>query len=844
MKHIIFTEAEQYQVAVLIKGSSFYKTSLESHYVSKLPNTTSVIALDLRYDTPKPSNKAMTEYCKELLPVLDDLKVTYLYIADTNYFKHLTKVAKVDGSLGYVLPCKVQGYTHFQCVLGVNYNQLIYNPEVQHKLDLSISTLNDALGDTYKPIGTDVIHSASYPDKDIASYLELLHKYPALTMDLETFSLRFHEAGIGSVGFAWDLHNGIAFEVDDLQTKQANQGKRYLVRKFLETYHGKLIFHNAAYDLKVLIYTLWMRHPLDQVGLLKGLETLCPKFECTKLITYLATNTTAGNKLGLKELAHSFAGNYAQSEIKDITRIPKAELLKYNLVDCLSTWFVYGKYYPKMVEDSQLQVYLERFKPAAKTLLQTELTGMPMSDKKIAEAKQTLVNKVSETLGLILSHPRVKESETLIQQGLMEKANAKLKTKQHTIERFADEKFNPNSGNQLQVLLYEVLGLPVLEVTATKQPATGGDVLTSLQNHCQEADKPLLKALVQYSEANKILTTFIPAFEAGFLKSDGVRYLHGSFNLGYVVSGRLSSSDPNLTNLPSKSEYGDAVKAAFVAPEGWVFAGADFASLEDMVSALTTKDKNKVKVYTDGYCGHCLRAAYYYRDELPHIDLNDPKSVNLLKKTHPEHRQNSKAPTFLLTYGGTYHGLVSKCGMTHENAKAIEANYHTMYAESDQYIQAKLKQASIDGYVTTAFGLRVRTPLLKQVVWDTDSVPREAEAEARTAGNALGQGYCALTNRATDALMERVWASKYRYDILPVCQIHDATYFIARNNPETVTWLNNNLIECMKWQELPELEHPVVKLGAELDLFIEGWHKPVTLKNNMSEEEVAKALTI
>lgn len=90
-----------------------------------------------------------------------------------------------------------------------------------------------------------------------------------------------------------------------------------------------------------------------------------------------------------------------------------------------------------------------------------------------------------------------------------------------------------------------------------------------------------------------------------------------------------------------------------MAPKGWLFAGADFNSLEDMISALTTKDTNKLKVYLDGFDGHSLRAAFYFKAELEAegicIDLNDPKSVNQLKVIEHPMRQESKAPTFLLT---------------------------------------------------------------------------------------------------------------------------------------------------------------------------------------------------
>ena len=113
-----------------------------------------------------------------------------------------------------------------------------------------------------------------------------------------------------------------------------------------------------------------------------------------------------------------------------------------------------------------------------------------------------------------------------------------------------------------------------------------------------------------------------------------------------------------------------------------------------------------------------------------------------------------------------------------------------------------------------------------------------SSAEARTAGNALsGQSYGLLNCKAANDFMERVYASPYKYDIMPVMQIHDAQYYIFPDDVDIVKWVNDNLIECMSWQDLPELQHDVVKLGAELDLF-PSWDKPITLKNNISIEEI------
>ena len=173
-----------------------------------------------------------------------------------------------------------------------------------------------------------------------------------------------------------------------------------------------------------------------------------------------------------------------------------------------------------------------------------------------------------------------------------------------------------------------------------------------------------------------------------------------------------------------------------------------------------------------------------------------------------------------------------------EQAKAIEANYHELYKESDEYVANRLKQASKDGHVTVAFGLRLRTPLLKQVAWNTDSVPYEAQAEGRTAGNALGQSFGLLNNRATNAFMNKVWKSKFRYSILPIGQIHDCTYFLIKDDLETIEWANKHLIEEMEWQDLPEIQHLDVHLGAELDVCIEGWHKPITIPNGANQDEI------
>lgn len=641
MRHHIFTEAENYSVAVLIKGTSFNKKEIENNYInpmiSKGIQKDAFIAFTLKYnDEGKASVKFIKEYLELLLPMLESVGVKYLYVADSSYFKILTGQSKAEPHFGYVLPCKVKGFEHIQVALGVNYQALIYNPTLQDKLNMGLDAIAAKVSGTYTAIGTGIIHSSEYPTTvgQIAAALEKLHQYPAISADIEAFSLSFDKAGIGTIAFAWDEHNGIAFACDYAEVwlsggfhdpvlndreydtvdiaachgfNKPNKEVRALLLKFFTTYKGEITWHHSPYDLKAIIYALWMDNLLDRQGMLSGLDVMTNKMHDTKVIAYLATNSTAGNNLGLKPLAHEFAGNWAVEEIKDIRKIPLPELLQYNLVDALSTQYVKKKYWPIMVQDSQLELYQSLMMPSQKAIIQMELVGLPLSASKVQEVKGKLEAIQTKHKEAIQQSKLIKLMNMLLTDSEWEndyesrKAKAKNPHKILPKDRstFPDKVFNPNSGPQLQKLLYEQMGLPILDRTDTQQPATGADTIEKLINHTQEPEyKAILEALIGYGKVSKILNTFIPAFEKALVKgSSDTVWLHGSFNLGGTVSGRLSSSDPNLQNIPANSLYGKLIKECFVAPEGWLFSGADFNSLEDYISALTTKDPNKLKVY-------------------------------------------------------------------------------------------------------------------------------------------------------------------------------------------------------------------------------------------------------
>jgi len=214
--------------------------------------------------------------------------------------------------------------------------------------------------------------------------------------------------------------------------------------------------------------------------------------------------------------------------------------------------------------------------------------------------------------------------------------------------------------------------------------------------------------------------------------------------------------------------------------------------------------------------------------------------INSIKSKHKDLRQKSKTATFALTYQGTAQTLVKNQGFTLEEATQIYNAYHSLYKESDDWINKKLESAEKNGYVTCAFGLRVRTHKIKQSLMGVKNTPHEAEAERRTAGNALGQSWGLLNNRAAIEFRKRLVNSPYRNNIRIMSMIHDATYFMVKDDVDTILWFNKNITECFAWQNHPDIIHPEVKLGGDLSIFFPDWAHELVLPHNLTEPELEK----
>lgn len=558
---------------ILIKPNQMKETELVKYY----GNNFTAISIP----EGAVARKELINDLKEAIPAVTKC----ILVADTDMFKTLCKVKKTSNLDG--IPC--DNVLNIPAFIVPNYFSFIYNPEAKNRLDFIMSKVNAYILGVYKQIGDDIVEHSEHPSnrQELKQFLNKLNQYEKIAIDIETTSnhlfnltpeeekkfksgLHHFSNRLYSLAFAWNKHEGGSFIYQD-------EYKDLLV-KFFISYKGTLIFHNAGFDITQLIYHLFMSHLEDYVNMLVGLHTLCNKIEDTMLISYLALNSCNKPNLNLKGLSHEYTGNYAE-DVSDCTKIPIKDLLIYNLKDVLATWYVYEKYYPIMIKDNQEEIYKTLFLPSLKTLIETQLVGLRIYPDKLRELSTTLKSNYQNTLDKIINLPKVKEVEQDLRIQACNKYNKEHK-KQKTIDDFKDIVFNPSSTPHLIQLLYDKYALPVLDMTDKGTPACGTDTLEKLKHHVENQEvKDLLDNLISLSQTDKIITAFIPSFEHT-VELNGMKCLYGSFKLGGTVSGRLTSSSPNLQQIPSTgSPYAKPVKKIFGSPKGYVFCGADQRSL-------------------------------------------------------------------------------------------------------------------------------------------------------------------------------------------------------------------------------------------------------------------------
>lgn len=553
MDYITFHPTKnKFKIAVLT--TNLNQQEIHKHYIKPVEHLNDeFIAFKIKAE----KKTLKTEIEKQLNIIYSRLlhiEAEYLIVTNADFFKIIIgKNDKVTKYYGHIVKAK---NFNIKVIYVPSSSSVFFNPANTNLINSGLTAIDRDINNIYVDPGNNTIkyYEVVEDHNNIEKWLDYLRrKNFDLTTDIETFSLKHYDAGIGSITFCWSKHKGIVIPVDIINNnnkviKQTNYKTRNLLKNFFMYSKNKFIWHNAAFDVYVLIYQLFMEHELDNEGLLFGLEVMLKNYEDTQLISYCALNSCAEYKLSLKHLSHEFSGNYAVEDINDITKIPYDKLLKYNFIDGLSTYYVYEKYYPLMVQDNQLNFYETIFKPALKDNIQMQLTGLPVDIDKVNQVELELNQEKELALSSIINKPIIMEFNTKLKENWVINKNNTLKVKKVTIDDCpSDITLNLNSPIQLCSLLYDsdFMNLPVIEKTDKGNPATGKDVLSNLVNHTNNKEyKEIIDSIKDYKLVDKIISTFIPVLKNARKCNDNWHYIYGNFKLGGTVSGRLSCKNP------------------------------------------------------------------------------------------------------------------------------------------------------------------------------------------------------------------------------------------------------------------------------------------------------------
>jgi DNA polymerase-1 len=342
---------------------------------------------------------------------------------------------------------------------------------------------------------------------------------------------------------------------------------------------------------------------------------------------------------------------------------------------------------------------------------------------------------------------RMEYHGTLIDPEVLRVQTLSLTSRLHWLEtqvyELAGETFNLSSPKQLGVILFEKLGIPGGKKTASGQYSTAEDVLEQL-------DHPLPKLLLEHRSLSKLRSTYTDKLPEMVQAKTG--RVHTSYHQAVAATGRLSSSDPNLQNIPIRTEEGRRIRQAFVAPAGCVIMAADYSQIELRIMAHLSHDEGLLKAFRDGLDVHRATAA-----EVLGITPDEVTS---------DQRRAAKAVNFGLIYGMSAFGLAKQLDITRSEAADYISRYFSRYPGVQDYMERTRTQAHEQGYVETLFGRRL---MLRDI---RSTKPMLRQAAERAAINAPMQGTAAdIIKRA----MLRVQAALDRDNLkaVMVMQVHD-----------------------------------------------------------------------
>jgi len=370
---------------------------------------------------------------------------------------------------------------------------------------------------------------------------------------------------------------------------------------------------------------------------------------------------------------------------------------------------------------------------------------------------QPVLNDIEMPLVPVLA--RIERQGALVDANLLGIQSVELGDKMTALEReafaIAGEEFNLGSPKQLGVILYEKLGMPILSKTATGQPSTAEAVLAELA----EQDFPLPKVLMQYRSMSKLKSTYTDRLPEQINPRTG--RIHTSYHQAVAVTGRLSSSDPNLQNIPIRTAEGRRIRQAFVAPKGYKLLAADYSQIELRIMAHLAQDEGLLHAFRNDLDVHRATAAEVFGVELEGVTT--------------DMRRSAKAINFGLIYGMSAFGLAKQIGVDRKQSQAYVDRYFARYPGVLAYMERTRAQAAEQGFVETIFGRRLYLPDINA---KNPSLRKGAE---RMAINAPMQGTAAdIIKKAMVAV--NGWLGESGLDARVILQVHDELVLEVRED--------------------------------------------------------------
>ena len=552
-------------------------------------------------------------------------------------------------------------------------------------------------------------------DAQLQSWLKKLKESDLFAFDTETTSLNYLDARIVGLSFAVNAgeaaylplnHDYIgAPEQLDFDSVMAQ------FKPLLEDSKQLKVGQNLKYDRHILL-----NHGID----LQGIQ------HDTMLQSYVLNSTATQHNMDA--LAEKYLGR-TTIHFEDVAGKGKKQLT-FNQIDLEQAS-------PYAAEDADITLQLHQ-------ALWPQLQATPSLEKVYSELEMPLLPVINT-----LERNGVNIDIWMLQQQSDELGH-KINNMEKQAWDIAGEEFNLASPKQLGTILYEKLELPILKKTPKGQPSTAESVLQDLADDGYE----LPQVIMQYRSLSKLKSTYTDRLPEQVNPTTG--RIHTSYHQAVTATGRLSSSDPNLQNIPIRSEEGRRIREAFVPAEGYTLLAADYSQIELRIMAHLSQDKSLLKAFAAGEDIHRHTAS-----EIFNVSLEDVSS---------DQRRSAKAINFGLIYGMSAHGLSKQLGIERHQAADYMTTYFERYPGVKEYMNSTREQAKLDGYVETLFGRRLYLPEI-----NASNGMRRQYAE-RTAINAPMQGTAAdIIKRAMISIQH--WLQESNSNIRMIMQVHDELVF-------------------------------------------------------------------